>query len=103
VDEQHRRDNLQRARLLILSAEARLRYYAYVEEAPDDALTQAIGDWMRAEELLWGTVRERAQVRDSMTAFTEAASALALLMDTLTAGMEAPKGPAGDSPAPMPP
>jgi hypothetical protein len=102
VDEQHRRDNLQRARLLILSAEARLRYYAYVEEASDDALTQAIGDWTRAEELLWGAVRERRQVRDSMTAFTEAASALALLMDTLAAGTEPPEAPAGDSPAPVP-
>ena len=95
--------NLRRARQLMLSAEARLRFYAYVAEAPDDALAQAKGDWTQAETLLWNTVQEREQVVRSMAVFTDAAGALTVLMEALAAGgVQSPEGPAGDSPAPVP-
>jgi len=87
----------------MLSAEARLRYYAYVAEARDDELIQAKGDWAQAETLLWNAVQGREQVVRSMAIFTDAAGALTVLMEALAAGgVESPEGPAGDSPAPVP-
>ena len=87
----------------MLSAEARLRYYAYEAEARDDVLIQAKGDWAQAETLLWNAVQGREQVVHSMAVFTDAAGALTVLMEALAAGgVQSPEGPAGDSPAPVP-
>ena len=97
MDEQLRQ-GLEEARQLILSADARLRFYAYVPGgARDDVLEQARGDWQKAETILWDSVKEREQVVGAMDAFSNASAALALLMDTLVAvGVEVSEGPQTD-------
>ena len=96
MDEQLRQ-GLEEARQLLLSADARLRFYAYVPGARDDVLEQARGDWQKAETILWDSVKEREQVVGAMDAFSNASAALALLMDTLAAvGLELSEGPRPD-------
>lgn len=90
MDEELRR-GLERARRLILSADARLRFYAYVEGADEYVLVNARADWHNAESHLWDSIREKEQVVASMDAFANAAAALALLMDTLAVGLESPE------------
>ena len=86
-DNQHQR-NLEHAKQLVQSAEARLRFYAYVEGSPDHELEHAKSDWERAETLLWDTIQDREQVAEFMAAFANAADAMALLMDVLATGVE---------------
>ena len=93
-DNQHQR-NLEHAKQLVQSAEARLRFYAYVEGSPDHELEQAKSDWERAETLLWDTVQDREQVAGSMAAFAYAASALDVLIDTLATGVESSEDVSG--------
>ena len=95
MDEQLRQ-GLEEARQLILSADARLRFYAYVPGARDDVLEQARADWQKAETILWDSVKQREQVVGAMGAFTNASAALALLMDTLAVGLELSEGPPPD-------
>jgi hypothetical protein len=95
MDEQLRQ-GLEEARQLILSADARLRFYAYVPGARDDVLEQARGDWQKAETILWASVKEREQVVGAMDAFSNATAALAFLMDTLAVGLELSEGPPPD-------
>jgi hypothetical protein len=95
MDEQLRQ-GLEEAGQLILSADARLRFYAYVPGARDDVLEQARADWQKAETILWDSVKEREQVVGAMDAFTNASAALALLMDTLAVGLELSEGPPPD-------
>ena len=86
-DNQHQR-NLEHAKQLVQSAEARLRFYAYVEGSPDHELEHAKSDWERAETLLWDTVQDREQVAGFMAVFANAADAMALLIDVLATGVE---------------
>ncbi len=95
MDEQLRQ-GLEEAGQLILSADARLRFYAYVPGARDDVLEQARADWQKAETILWDSVKEREQVVGAMDAFSNASAALALLMDTLAVGVELSEGPPPD-------
>ena len=78
-----------RARELILSAEARLRYYAYVPGANDAELTHARDAWNKALDILWESLRERTQPGDgthsgeALAAFTQATDALVVLIEVL--------------------
>ena len=81
-DNQHQR-NLEHAKQLVQSAEAR------------HELEQAKSDWERAETLLWDTIQDREQVAGSMGAFAYAASALDVLIDTLATGVESSEDVSG--------
>jgi hypothetical protein len=96
VDDAEFQQRLKGAKQQLLSAEARLRFYAYVEGSSDHELTHARREWEHAQTLLWDTIQDREQVAGSiqnrervaetMAAFAYAASALALLMDALATG-----------------
>ena len=88
MDDNQLQRNLEHAKQLVQSAEARLRFYAYVEGSPDHELVHAKSDWERAETLLWDTIQNREQVAGSMAAFANAADAMVLLMDVLATGVE---------------
>ena len=81
--------NLRRARELILSADARLRYYAYIPEATEDQITQARGDWNAALANLWESLGDGRQLRDEaragevLAASTQATDALVVLIEAL--------------------
>jgi hypothetical protein len=96
VDDAEFQQRLKGAKQQLLSAEARLRFYAYVEGSSDHELAHARREWEHAQTLLWDTIQDREQVAgslqnrervaESMPAFAYAASALALLMDALATG-----------------
>jgi hypothetical protein len=96
VDDAEFQQRLKGAKQQLLSAEARLRFYAYVEGSSDHELAHARREWEHAQTLLWDTIQDREQVAGSlqnrervaetMAAFAYAASALGLLMDALATG-----------------
>jgi hypothetical protein len=50
---------LEEAKHRILTADARLRIYAYSPDADEHTLYNARSDWQQAETILWEAVKER--------------------------------------------
>ncbi len=94
MDEQVRQslERLERARRQILAADARLRFYAYVDGASDDELGRARGDWNAAVETLWRELQARPEALESIEAFSNVTESLVILTDTLEIGLKAPEG-----------
>ena len=94
MSEEQLRQRLDEARRLILAADARVRFYAFVPNVSEDELELARGDWYAADDIIWEVLKARAKddvrVIDS---FTDVSGALSLLIDTLAVGGESPEHP----------
>jgi len=97
MDEEQLRQRLEQARQLILAADARLRFYAFVPNASEDMLETARGDWYAAEDIIWEVFKRRARNTMAVDAFTAVAETLILMIDTLAEGMESPEQPPPDT------
>ncbi len=69
-----------------LSADDRLRYYAHVPKVTDAQVEQARHNWDAAQDKLWSVLEEQLEDRTELgevyAAFTQAADALLVLIDT---------------------
>ena len=97
MDDEQLRQRLEEARQLILAADARLRFYAFVPNASEDMLETARGDWYAAEDIIWDVFKGRAKNTVAVDAFTGVTRALILLIDTLAEGTESPAQPPTDT------
>ena len=97
MDDEQLRQRLEEARQLILAADARLRFYAFVPNASEDMLETARGDWYAAEDIIWDVFKGRAKNTVAVDAFTAVTGALILLIDTLVEGTESPTQPPTDT------
>ncbi len=91
MDDEQLRQRLEQARRLILAADARLRFYAFVPNASEDMLEAARGDWYAAEDIIWEAFKGRAKNTMAVDAFTAVAGTLILMIDTLAVGTESPE------------
>jgi hypothetical protein len=91
MDEKQLRQRLDEARGLILAADARLRFYAFVPNVSEDELELARGDWYAAEDIIWEVLKARAKDVRVIDSFTDVSGALSLLIDTLAVGQESPE------------
>ncbi len=91
MDQEQLRQRLYEARGLILAADARLRFYAFVPNVSEDDLELARGDWYAAEDIIWEVLKARAKDVSVIDSFTNVSGALSLLIDTLAVDRASPE------------
>ena len=101
MDDQSRR-RLMDASKGILTAEALLRFYAYVPEATSEHVSRARGEWNAALDTLWPVLQDRELVQRNAEEIRIAAEAMVILLDRLAGDSMPPEDVRGDTPGPMP-